>query len=126
MCGLPAACTSPSAAVQAFGHLQFANEGRSFEVAGPARLDGAVARLADQQRQPADLQLGAGADHQLGIACGRNQARADFDAVGVLQACRGHVDAGLVAGKFLDQRAPFGFAGQHLDVGPRGLHAKCQ
>ena len=67
------------------GKLQMSTfRGRSLEVAGPARLDGAVARLADQQRQPADLQLGAGADHQVGVARGRDQAGPGLDAVGVL------------------------------------------
>ena len=59
-------------AVEALRHLEHSHEGRRFEVARLAGLDRAVARLPDQQRQPADLQLGAGADHQVGIARGRD------------------------------------------------------
>jgi hypothetical protein len=50
------------------------------------RLHLGVARLLQQQRQPADLELGAGADDEVGVARARDQARLGLDLVRVLQA----------------------------------------
>src|SRR5437867_3536700 len=54
------------AAIDAGRHLEEAYEARRFEVSRPARLNPVVARFAHEQRQPADLELGAGAHDEVG------------------------------------------------------------
>ena len=78
-----------------------------------------VARLLQQQRQPADLELGAGADQQVGVARARDQARPGLDLVRVLQRGGGDRHVDLVAAELLRERAPFGLAGEHAQRGVR-------
>ena len=82
--------------------------------------DPVVAGLADELRQPADFQFRTGADHEVRAAHLRDQARARFDHVHVLQRGGGDVEVDLVAGQFGDQRAPLGFAGEDVQPGLRG------
>ena len=120
MCGLPAACTSPSERSRRCRHLEQRHHARRLEVARLAGLDLRVARLRLQQRQPADLELGAGAHHQVGAARPRDQARPRLDAVRILQRGGRDVDARLVAGELLRERAPLGLAREDVERRPRG------
>ena len=63
-------------AVEARRLFQHRHVARGLEVAGLARLDLRIARLLRDQRQPADLELGAGGDDEIGVARARDQARA--------------------------------------------------
>ncbi len=81
-----------------------------------AGCDLRIARLPHQLRQPADLEIGAGTDDQVGAAHLRDQARLGLDHVHVLQRGRADVDIKLVAAEFGQQRTPFRFAGEHLEV----------
>ena len=58
---------------------------------------------------------------QIGAARPRDEARARFDAVRVLQRRGRDVDARLVARQFLRQRAPFRLAGEDIERGQRRL-----
>ena len=86
-------------------------------IAEHARPD---ARLPDQLRQPADLEIGSGTDGQVGAADFRDQARLCLDLVHVLQRRGRHVDVDLVAAQFLQQRPPLGLAGEYAQLGVRG------
>jgi hypothetical protein len=111
-------------AVHALRHFQFRHVARRFEITGLSGLDFRVARLRLQQRQPADLELGAGANHEIGVARARHQARARLDVMRVLHCIGRNVDAHLVAAQFLRQSAPFGFAGENIERGKRRLHGQ--
>ena len=90
-------------------------------------LDFRVARLLQQHRQPADLQLGAGAHQQVGVARAGDQARPGLDLVRVLQRGGGHLHVDQLAAELLRQRAPLGLAGQHAQrrVRRRGAATPC-
>jgi hypothetical protein len=72
------------------------------------------------QRHPADLELGAGADREIGAARARDEARPRLDAMRILQRGRGDVDARLVAADFARERSPLGLAGKYVQGGERG------
>src|SRR5712692_9527316 len=64
--------------------LEPRHELRRFHEPWRAGLDAIVTGLREQQGQPADLELGARADHEVRIADPRYQARPRFDAMRVL------------------------------------------
>ena len=84
------------------------HERRGLEVAGLPRLDLGIAGLLQHQRQPSDLELGAGGDDEVGAARARDQARLRLDVVRVLQRVGRDVDLDLVAAELVDERAPLG------------------
>ena len=99
--------------------LEQRDDARRFEIARLPGLDLRIARLRLQQRHPANLELCAGADHQIGASSARDEARARLDAVRILEGRGGGVDRHLVAADFLRQRAPFRLAGQDVERGDR-------
>ena len=70
---------------------------RRVEIAVRARLDLRVAALLDQRRQPADLQLAADDDQQVGLLQLEDEARLGFDEVRILIAARDRLDGDAVA-----------------------------
>jgi len=76
---------------------------------------GWIRGLAQQDRHPADFQLGAGADDEVGGAQLRNQRRAGLDLVRVLPRRRGAEHGRRVAAEFLRERPPFGLAGEYVE-----------
>jgi len=107
-------------AVHALGPLEQRNHARSLEKAGLADLDLRVARLRLQQRHPADFQLGAGADHEIGVARARDEAGSRLDSMRILQRGGCRIDAYPVAADLLGERAPLGLAGEDVQGGKRG------
>ena len=100
---------------------------RCEQVTRRSRLDPRVIRLAQHDRQPAGLEVGAGADEKRGAARPREQAGASLRAVGILEPGRGGVDARFVAGDLRHERAPLGFARKDIDLGagePGGDHER--
>ena len=87
---------------------------RCEEMAGAAGLYVRVARASQEQRQPADLEVGAGADQQVRAAGPRDQARSCLQHMRILERGRRLGDPGIVAGQFLDQRGPLRFAAEHV------------
>src|SRR3546814_4171383 len=63
--------------------------------------------------------FGAGTDDQIGLPVFGDQARPRLDLVDILQRRGRDVDVEMISAKFLQQRAPFGFAGEHLECGSR-------
>ena len=96
-------------------HVEQGDKARSLEIPGLTRLDAGVARLAQHQRQPAALQLGAGGDDQVGTARTGDQRWPGLDAVRILQAVGGGEDRHLVATDFLGQGAPLGHGGEDIE-----------
>src|SRR3546814_8755431 len=74
---------------------------------------------SDLRRLPASLQFGAGTDEQICLPVFGDQARPRLDLVDILQRRGRDVDVEMISAKFLQQRAPFGFAGEHLECGSR-------
>jgi hypothetical protein len=101
-------------------HVELANEVGGGEVAGLPGLHLGVARLLQQHRQPADLELGAGARDEVGVACARDQARLGLDLVRVLQRARRDGDVDELAAELLRERAPLGLAREDAHGAVRG------
>ena len=107
-------------AVEARRLSQHRDQRRRVKVARLARLYARIARLLRHQRQPADLELGAGRDDEVGAARPCDQAGLGLDVMRVLQRVGGDVDVHLVAAQFLRQRAPFGYGCEYVERGQRG------
>src|SRR5262245_30559726 len=88
---------------------------RGFEVPRTPELDLAVSALGEQQRNPANLQLRARADEQIGRADARDQAGTRFDTVRVLQRSRRRVHVHLVATDLLSEGSPLRFASEDIE-----------
>ncbi len=87
---------------------------RGFEIARAAGLDLAVARILQQHRHPADLELSSRRYDEIGGASAGYQARLGIDPVHVLKRAGGGVDVDLVTAQLVEQRSPVGRRGQHL------------
>ena len=72
-------------AVENFRNFDARHGLRRFEISGRAGLDFRVARLRQQQRQPADFEVRAGADKQVRRAHARDQAGPRLYAMRILQ-----------------------------------------
>ena len=103
------------AAVEPRRDFQPRHQGSGFQVARLSRRYLCVARLLQQNRQPADLEFQPGADQQVGVARSGDQAGPGFDPVRVLQRGSGGIDVRFFAGKLLGERRPFRFAGEHIE-----------
>jgi hypothetical protein len=95
--------------------LEHADEGRRFQIAGLARLHAGIASLPQDQRQPAHFQLGAGGNHQVGVARPCDQAGFRLDVMRILQGVRRSVDLDLIAAEFLGEGCPFRNAGKNVE-----------
>ena len=71
-------------AVKQLGDFELQYKIRGFQMTRHPRLNFAVARLTHQQRQPADFELRAGANHKVGAARLCDQTRARLDVMRVL------------------------------------------
>ena len=106
-------------AVEASRLLEQHHVGGGLEISGLARLDGGIAGLLRDERQPADFQFGAGRNDEIGASRTRDQARLRLDVMGVLQRVGRDVDLDLVTTKLLHKRAPFGKRREHIDCRKR-------
>ena len=79
-----------------------------------AHLDMRISRAAKQQRQPANLQLGTGADQKIRPAYRCDQTRSRLQLVRILKRRRRDCDFCDVTRQFLNQGAPFRFAGKYV------------
>ena len=93
---------------------------RGIEVALGARLDLRVAALVEQRRQPADLQLAADDDQQVGLRELEDEARLRLDEVRVLVAARDRLDLHLVAADLARQVGEVLGARHHVHGGAGG------
>ena len=75
---------------------------RRIEIALPSRLDLRVPALRDERRQPADLELAADDDQQIGAIQLDDEARLRFDEMRILIATRERFDGDLVAADLAD------------------------
>jgi len=82
--------------VQQCRHLQARHQQGRFQIAWRVRLDLRVTGLAQEDRQPADFQVSAGADQKIGRTHLGDQAGAGLDAVRILQSRRSRVDLDLI------------------------------
>jgi hypothetical protein len=101
-------------------HLQLDDVLRCLDVARRPGLDAIIAALREEQRQPADLELGSRADDEVGVAHARDEARPRLDAVRVLLRRRRRKRRHLVAAQLLRERGPFRLASKHIEGGGRG------
>ncbi len=100
---------------------------RRLEIAALTGLNAVVAGLPLHERQPGSLEVGAGADDQIGPTRTRDETRACVYPMRVLQRRRRRIDTHLVAAQLLHQRSPFRGAGENLQRcgrRPRGEHQK--
>ncbi len=86
------------------GDVEDAHVQRGVQVAAAARLDGRVAALGDERRQPADLQLPSHGQQQLRAVQFEDEARFRLDEVRVLIPARERLHADLVAADLLGER----------------------
>ena len=89
---------------------------RRVEVALAARLDLRVAAAGQQRRQPADLELAADDDQQVGAAHRENEARLRINEVRILVALRERRDRHLVAADLARERAEIFGRGHDLQL----------
>ena len=115
MCGLPYGCTSPSERSTLDGLSSSSTKSAAFKNAGLPRLHGRVAGLAQQQRQPTDLEIGARADHELRAPHLRDQARPRLDVVRILLRRRRRFGAHELAADLGRERGPLRLAREDLD-----------
>ena len=82
-----------------------------------------------QDREPADLKLGPGAEQEVRPADLGDQARPGADVMGVLPAVRRGVHRDVTAAHFLREGSPLGFAGEYPHVRrgrERGQGRRCR
>ena len=106
ICGLPPRMHVALGAVEARRLFEQRHLARRLEIARLARLDLRIAGLLQHERQPADLELGAGGDHEIGVARASDEARLRFDAMRILQRVGRGVDLHLVAAELLGRARP--------------------
>jgi hypothetical protein len=102
-------------AVELRGHLEKSQCRRRLEITRRPALDLRVAGLLQQDRQPADLELGAIRDDEIGRARARNQARLRVHAMHVLHRRGCGVDVDVIAAELGRERAPVGGRREHAD-----------
>src|SRR5437773_5506960 len=102
-------------AVYDFRNFQPDDVLRGFEVTRTAELDPGVPALCEQERNPADLQLRARTDQQIGGADAGDEAGTRFDTVRILKRGGSRVHRHFVSPQFLGQGAPFGFTGEYIE-----------
>jgi hypothetical protein len=110
----------PLAAVETDRLVQEPDEIRRLEIARLPELDAGIARFPQQQGQPADFQIRAGADHEVGVAGPGDQGGARLDVVGILARRGGAGYAHPLAPEFQGQGGPLRLAGQDVDGRPGG------
>ena len=76
-----------------------------------------VPRRLQQHRKPAHFQFRAGAHQQIGLAHFRDETGPRLDAMRILQRIGCLIDIHLVTAEFLDERGPFGDAGENIQCG---------
>ena len=120
MCGSPARVYVALGAIQAHGLVAQRNEPRRLEVAGLARLNLWIAGLLHDERQPSDLELGAGGNDQIGAARAGDEARLSLHVVRILEPIRGDIHIDLVAAELLHERAPLRNRREDVERAPCG------
>src|SRR6185369_6021003 len=90
------------------GNLQDLDVHRGIEISLAARLNLRVAAAADERRQPADLQLAADDDQEVGPADSQDEARLRIDKVRILVPLGERRDGDAVAANFLRERSEVG------------------
>ena len=113
-------------AIHASRHFERRDVAAGLEEARPAGRHAAVAGLLDQHRQPAGLELHAGAHHEVCIARARDQARPRLDVVGILQSRGGAAHLDAVAAQARGEIGPLGLARQHVERGMAERRAQKQ
>src|SRR5881275_2889923 len=111
---VPSAVDRSMGDIHGGGHLQQRHERGGLEIAGCTGLDLGIARVLQQHRHPADLQVRAGDDHEIGAARPGHETRFGVHAVHVLKRARRRVDVDLVATELGDQGTPVGCGRQYL------------
>ena len=91
------------------------DKGSGLEVARLAGQHFRVAGLLRHQRQPTDLQLGAGSNDQIRAARPRDQARLRLDVVRVLQRVGRDVELDLVSAELRRERPPLRYGCEHVE-----------
>ena len=122
--GCRAACTSPSLRSTRVGTSSGVTKRPASKLAGaPAARRGLPDCWIRSGSQPISSSM-PGADEQVGVAHARDQARPRLDVMRVLQRRRRRRDVDLVAAELLDERRPFGLAGDDVERAPaRGTAA---
>ena len=100
------------------GEVHLLDELRAVELTVRARLDLRVASAHQQGRQPADLQVQADVEEQVGSIQLERQARLGVDEVGILGGERKGTDADQVSPDPFRQGRQVGNRSDHPDLGP--------
>jgi hypothetical protein len=102
-------------AIDARRNLDAAHVFSRQEISRVTGLDFRIAGATQQKRQPADFEVRAGTDNEIRAPHRSDQAWSCLQSMRVLECRQRDRYVGIVAGKFLYQRAPFGFAGENLE-----------
>ena len=92
---------------------------RGVEVARRARLNLAVAALLNQRRQPADFELPADGDQQIGALELEDEARLRLDEVRILIALGDRFDGDPIAADLAPDRRQVLGRGDHVELALR-------
>ena len=103
-------------------HVHQANSLRSLHAARFAQLDLRVARILQERRQPADLQLRAAIDQHIRAPQLHDETRARIDKVRILRRFGQDRNADVIAANFARERAKIGQSGDDVDF---RLRRKC-
>ena len=96
-------------------HVHQANALRSLDASRFADFDLRIARVLQERRQPADLQLGAAVDQHIGVAQLNDEARTRIDEVRILGRFRQDADVDFVAADFAGERAEIRQGGDDVE-----------
>ena len=118
-CGLPIACTSPAARVSCAGTSIKRIPCDACDASGFADFDFRIARVLQERRQPADLELRATVDKHVGLAQLDDEAGPRIDEVRIFGRLRQDGDVDIVAADLARDRSEVGQSRDDIDFGLR-------
>ena len=86
MCGSPAAVHIAVGAIEPRGLVEQGHERRGLEVTAAVPAAPRISSLLQHERQPADLELGAGRDDEVCVSRARDEAGLRLDVMRILRA----------------------------------------
>ena len=93
---------------------------RSLDAAGLTGGDLRVARVLEERREPADLELGAPIDEHVGFAQFHDEARPRVDEVGIFGRFREDGDVDILSADLARERSVIGKGGDDVHLRLRG------
>ena len=104
-------------AVDPSGSVEAQDETTGLEVAVATGHHAPIVRLLQQGGKPADFELCAAANYEVGLSDPRDQAGSCLDVMRILQRGSGGIGLDEITADLLCQRRPLGLTGEYPDLG---------